>query len=514
MTKKKVTAPLTYNPGRGRPNEHLAYLNRQEMQALMRLNGGNQERGPRNLPSFPPADATSGSYNSGYGSGGSKPSSGGPRSGMSGSVSPSSGSPRGSNPSSNFGGGGNKGNTTNVNRSGPGSTGGYKTPEGQAQAAYNKSDAYASTYGKNAGMSFTPMVMRGTGSSLVSGGPGAPAVLVSPGYESYYADRKGNLAPVGNVLGNQFQDNPVAMTGIKTLSGAGPVDYYRAAQSVQFRPIPESELGYSAYGYMDPQYSYSPIGGIASWDPKVVVDPSADKSANYALGGFSTPIMSNTGLGYGSPMERGHFQTLSHELQHVGQHSHLLSPQNGPVGGLTQRPVMDARVAYDPSRIGMTNYGGIENLNREIDYLDARVKLGKDPRYQATSDVATGEYLGRVPNYSGSLAAGLSANAAREMVKESQRLNALGLNTEADRYTRQTQKLQGGNSPKYGKSNMADYVSTDFDIRAASEFKPSQPSTGSSTRSKSSTKGSIGRPAGNKSSPGKRYSGPPKGIGF
>jgi len=71
MSKKKtVTAPLSYNPGKGRPQEYLAYLNWQEMQALQRLNGGNMERGPRGLPSFPPEDATDGSYNSGYGSGG------------------------------------------------------------------------------------------------------------------------------------------------------------------------------------------------------------------------------------------------------------------------------------------------------------------------------------------------------------------------------------------------------------------------------------------------------------
>lgn len=57
MTKKKVTAPLTYDPGKGRPKEHLAYLNWHEMQALKRLNGNNQERGPMGLPSFPPADA-------------------------------------------------------------------------------------------------------------------------------------------------------------------------------------------------------------------------------------------------------------------------------------------------------------------------------------------------------------------------------------------------------------------------------------------------------------------------
>ena len=57
MSKKKVTAPLSYDPGKGRPKEFLAYLNWQEMQALQRLNGGNMEFGPRGLPSFPPADA-------------------------------------------------------------------------------------------------------------------------------------------------------------------------------------------------------------------------------------------------------------------------------------------------------------------------------------------------------------------------------------------------------------------------------------------------------------------------
>ncbi len=57
MSKKKITAPLSYDPGKGRPKEHLAYLNWQEMQELKRINGNNQERGPMGLPSFPPADA-------------------------------------------------------------------------------------------------------------------------------------------------------------------------------------------------------------------------------------------------------------------------------------------------------------------------------------------------------------------------------------------------------------------------------------------------------------------------
>ena len=92
MTKKKVTAPLTYNPGKGRPKEHLAYLNYQEMQALKRLNGNNQERGPRGLPSFPPAGAMSGgsakspASTSRSAGAGSRPSSGGRDGGIRDSV--------------------------------------------------------------------------------------------------------------------------------------------------------------------------------------------------------------------------------------------------------------------------------------------------------------------------------------------------------------------------------------------------------------------------------------------
>ena len=128
---KKVKAPLTYNPGKGRPKEHLAYLNYQEMQALKRLNGNNQERGPKGLPSFPPADAAGSSSkasssksstskstggkmgssssqsggvskgsaagkDSGAGRSGGGGSGGGPRSGAAGTRSPTSGGATGS----------------------------------------------------------------------------------------------------------------------------------------------------------------------------------------------------------------------------------------------------------------------------------------------------------------------------------------------------------------------------------------------------------------------------------
>ena len=60
---KKITAPHSYDPGKGRPKEYLAYLNEREMAYLRSINGNNTERGPRGLPSFPPKDAIGSSSN-------------------------------------------------------------------------------------------------------------------------------------------------------------------------------------------------------------------------------------------------------------------------------------------------------------------------------------------------------------------------------------------------------------------------------------------------------------------
>lgn len=57
-TTKKVTAPVTYDPGKGRPKEYLAYLNYQEMEALKRLNGEGPYKGPKGIPSFVLGGAT------------------------------------------------------------------------------------------------------------------------------------------------------------------------------------------------------------------------------------------------------------------------------------------------------------------------------------------------------------------------------------------------------------------------------------------------------------------------
>ena len=142
----KITAPHSYDPGKGRPKEYLAYLNEREMAYLRSINGNNMERGPRGLPSFPPEDAVGSSSKAGSrGPGGpsgpnSGPSTGGggkgpggpsgPNSGPSGGLGGGSKGSAGSSPSSpgglrgaggNYGPGSGRPGTTS-------SPGGYKGP--------------------------------------------------------------------------------------------------------------------------------------------------------------------------------------------------------------------------------------------------------------------------------------------------------------------------------------------------------------------------------------------------
>lgn len=137
MTKKKITAPLSYDPGKGRPKEHLAYLNWQEMQALQRLNGGNMERGPRGLPSFPPADAIGSSQNAATGNWTGSP-------GGTTSTGPSS-SYQGSGTSTNWGGSNNYG-TDPSSWSGSGSNyGGAGAPTSSTASSSAASSAASSS---------------------------------------------------------------------------------------------------------------------------------------------------------------------------------------------------------------------------------------------------------------------------------------------------------------------------------------------------------------------------------
>lgn len=101
-----VKAPLTYNPGKGRPKEYLAYLNEREMEYLRALNKGSVSRGPKGLPSFAeekpagPGGGGGGGFSTGGGGGGGMGAGGGGQSsspggqrGAGGNYGPGSGKP-------------------------------------------------------------------------------------------------------------------------------------------------------------------------------------------------------------------------------------------------------------------------------------------------------------------------------------------------------------------------------------------------------------------------------------
>lgn len=216
--KRKVTAPKSYDPGKGRPKEHLAYLNKGEMKALRGINGNNMERGPKGLPSFPPADAagssskaSSASKNTGpgggmmggSGSGGSsrtapsssKPSGGGTAGGNKGSGTSTSWG--GSNKSVGAGSSSNKGSGTSTGWGGGGG-GGDKGSSGSGSGANKGSGTSTGWGGGGGGGGSKPSVGGGGG-----GGPKSPMSGQGSSFKSPEAARHAT----GRAINKSFMEN-------------------------------------------------------------------------------------------------------------------------------------------------------------------------------------------------------------------------------------------------------------------------------------------------------------------
>lgn len=216
---KKITAPHSYDPGKGRPKEYLAYLNQREMAYLRSINGNNMERGPRGLPSFPPDDSLGSSSNN------SKPSGGG---------STNSGAGRDSSRGIGQGAGG-----TAVGRGAGGLGGGSKgtanSPSGASKAST------ASTSGTSKAPS-SPMGGQGTSFSTPSAA------------SSYNADRSAQQRAQVNDARSAISKSPsvrndLASGGIRTLSVGpmgSPVNVGRPVSESQKFKSPQAGYKYSS----------------------------------------------------------------------------------------------------------------------------------------------------------------------------------------------------------------------------------------------------------------------------
>lgn len=247
---KKITAPKTYDPGKGRPKEHLAYLNQREMEYLRQINGDNMERGPRGLPSFPPEDAVGSSSKTKSGGGGSR--------GPGGPSGPNSGPSRGGGL-----GGGSKGGPSGGSKGaggrGPGGPSGPNSGPSKASGSPAGSKAGPASKGPSKGPS-SPMGGQGTSFSSTKGAA------------SYNKDRaiqqKAQVKDTRNAVRNSpAARNDLSVGGIRTLN-VGPMGtpvsvgrqpmkqgakqfYDRVPQTAQTPKVPSRTAG-----DLREQYSY------------------------------------------------------------------------------------------------------------------------------------------------------------------------------------------------------------------------------------------------------------------
>lgn len=334
---KKVTAPKTYDPGRGRPKEHLAYLNEREMAYLRSINGNNMERGPKGLPSFPPEDAvgsssrstSSGSRTSSSSSGAGRDSSRGLGQGAGGSA-----VGRGPGGSSGLGGGGKGAGSSGTQSRGPGGPSGPNS--GPSQSSGSKAAPSAP--------SRTP--------SSPMGGQG-PSFSSSKAASSYNKDRTVQQKVQINDARNAVKNTPaarndLALGGIRTLN-VGPIGTPVKVGAVQ-----------------RPPKSLGPLG--SGWDerlPGAPSVPSIQKSKVAIAGGVGV-------MGIGTP---------------TSQSMNLISPLT--VEGLANREDLQERLSgygAPPPRKNVDGSVPIPRMNPLND--PTKFKLGSPDVLQGVNPTA------------------------------------------------------------------------------------------------------------------------------
>ena len=304
MNKKKVTAPLTYDPGKGRPKEHLAYLNWQEMQALKRLNGNNQERGPMGLPSFPPGGTTGkSSANSGGGkttgksttksSGPSKSS--GPGGGMmggSGSGGSSRTAPSKANAAGKDSGAGRTGGGGGSRSVGGGGGGGANRGAGpRSGVSGSRSPTSGSTKGSGKGPSMSKAGPGASGSKGIAGlsqtvnraGKGDIAQTVN---RSGKGDIGGYKRPTGDTPGTRVKG---AIEGIKSAATTSAETLAKQRQRVADQLARTGPFGPTAYGGVYNSATGRFDGKPVAARPAVPIDPGIRSRLSMPKYSPSTP---------------------------------------------------------------------------------------------------------------------------------------------------------------------------------------------------------------------------------
>ena len=343
MSKKKITAPLSYDPGKGRPKEYLAYLNWQEMQALQRLNGGNMERGPRGLPSFPPDDAIGSSQNASTGNWTGSP--GGTTTGTSSTGTTSTGSSNyGTDPSS-WSGSGTNYSGTSASASSTATSSAASSAASSSAASANTTDAAAqqaaainnaASAARNAALSEDAR-RAGIGSievgpmrTPVNIGSGAISAAVQAGIQQAYSGVSPTM-PGGGGMGQLNARRGSLTTAVGPSTGVDAFGNIATGSILGTSPSVarrydslESDLARrslsEAFGAPEEQESYYQNAPSGVFGPRMSMDktyyPDAPSGATIGPRQYSTPSLSEFDNypsefdGIGGPTDRAVTQAL------------------------------------------------------------------------------------------------------------------------------------------------------------------------------------------------------------
>ena len=313
---KKITAPHSYDPGKGRPKEYLAYLNEREMAYLRSINGNNMERGPRGLPSFPPEDAVGSSSKAG--SSKSTTSSGAGRESSRGLGQGAGGAAVGRGPSGPSGGlgGGSKG----AGGASPTSPGGLRGAGGNYGPGSGRPGTTSSAGGGYKGPS-SPMGGQGASFSNDTKAQqeaqvrdAIKAVKNTPAFRNDASSggiRTLNVGPIGTpvnvgprVAPTQNRASVVGGWGAQAFNSAMPKASSLASPTTApagYRPKNADQIQRSLYGSNKQIYDRVPIGkqfGVLGegYDERIAPEPSQSTSisSQFPSYKYSSPLTPGT----------------------------------------------------------------------------------------------------------------------------------------------------------------------------------------------------------------------------
>jgi hypothetical protein len=278
VSSKKISAPVAYKPTKGRPREHLAYLNQREMDYLRSINGNNMERGPRGLPSFPPDDAIGSSSKSPSGtSQNSNPKSpsgpSGPNSSASGTHSTKTSSGKSQNSSSK-------------------SPAGPSGPNSSASGTHSTKSSGSGSGGTGGGNK-TSGGMRGAGSNYGAGSarPGSGQGSDPKNGGGY----KGPSSPMGG-QGSSFSTPQAAASYNKTVaSGSKTPTSPMGKQGTSFSS-PVMAAGYNYDKIVQQKAQTRDAGAALRNSPAVVGDLSSAGVRSLMVGPMGEPVNMKAGI--------------------------------------------------------------------------------------------------------------------------------------------------------------------------------------------------------------------------